>query len=101
MHGAESLGLATRQRRHRVEYVAGALVLDAHDLRRVLYRSPAPVLEPETGEETEGVVPNVVFPTGLDDRGGGRVDVYYGMADLRIGVARLQVPAELPGRSSQ
>jgi predicted GH43/DUF377 family glycosyl hydrolase len=38
----------------------------------------------------------VVFPTGIDDRGHGRVDVYYGMADQRIGVARLQVPAALP-----
>jgi predicted GH43/DUF377 family glycosyl hydrolase len=41
------------------------------------------------GEETEGVVPNVVFPTGVDDRGEGRVEVYYGMASLRIGAARL------------
>jgi predicted GH43/DUF377 family glycosyl hydrolase len=62
----------------------------------VLYRSPSPILVPETGEETEGVVPNVVFPTGWDDRGEGRVDVYYGMADLRIGAARLQIPDQLP-----
>jgi predicted GH43/DUF377 family glycosyl hydrolase len=37
-----------------------------------------------------------VFPTGADDRGQGRVDVYYGMADQRIGAARLMVPATLP-----
>lgn len=80
-----------------VAYVAGVVVLDEQNLRRIVYRSPEPILAPETGEETEGVVPNVVFPTGLDDRGAGRVDMYYGMADLRIGVVRLQIPAELPG----
>jgi beta-1,2-mannobiose phosphorylase / 1,2-beta-oligomannan phosphorylase len=79
-----------------VHYVAGALVLDADDPHLVRYRSPTPILEPETEGERSGVVPNVVFPTGIDDRGNGRVDVYYGMADQRIGVARLQVPATLP-----
>jgi hypothetical protein len=34
-------------------------------------------------------VPNVVFPTGIDPRGDGDADVFYGMADSRIGVARL------------
>jgi beta-1,2-mannobiose phosphorylase / 1,2-beta-oligomannan phosphorylase len=36
-----------------------------------------------------GIVPNVVFPTALDERADGTADVYYGMADSRIGVARL------------
>lgn len=76
-----------------VRYCAGALLLDAEDPRRVLYRSPDPILEPETAEEREGVVPNVVFPTGIDVRDGGRVDVYYGAADAAIGVARLDLPA--------
>jgi predicted GH43/DUF377 family glycosyl hydrolase len=53
------------------------------------------------------MVPNVVFPTGLDqrtDRGPpDRVDVYFGVADDRIGVASLWIPAVLeragpPGR---
>jgi predicted GH43/DUF377 family glycosyl hydrolase len=42
----------------------------------------------------------VVFPTGIDRRddlgNSDRFDVYYGMADDRIGVARLDVPATLP-----
>jgi predicted GH43/DUF377 family glycosyl hydrolase len=80
----------------RPPYSAGALVLDRDDPRRVLYRSPDPILEPATAEEREGIVGNVVFPTGIDQRGGGRVDVYYGMADARIGVARLHLPATLP-----
>lgn len=95
-HGVTGHIARVPKEQQRVEYVAGVLVLAEHDLRQVLYRSPTPILQPETGEETEGVVPNVVFPTGLDDRGNGQIDVYYGMADLRIGVARLYVPAVLP-----
>jgi len=35
------------------------------------------------------MVGNVVFPTAAQRRDGG-VDVYYGMADSRIGVAHLR-----------
>ena len=42
----------------------------------------------------------MVFPTGIDRRDDigspDRFDVYYGMADNRIGVARLDVPDVLP-----
>jgi hypothetical protein len=41
-----------------------------------------------------------VFPTGIDRRDDlgtpDRFDVYYGMADNRIGVARLDLPEHLP-----
>jgi len=41
-----------------------------------------------------------VFPTGIDRRDDlslpDRFDVYYGMADNRIGVARLDLPDILP-----
>jgi predicted GH43/DUF377 family glycosyl hydrolase len=41
-----------------------------------------------------------VFPTGIDRRDdlglSNRFDVYYGMADSRIGVARLDMPDVLP-----
>ena len=73
-----------------VRYVAGAMVLDPHDVSRVLSRSQVPLLEPETKEEREGTVGNVVFPTAIDVRDGGEADVYYGMADFRIGAARLR-----------
>ena len=72
-----------------VRYVAGAMVLDPQDVSRVLSRSQFPLLEPETSEEREGTVANVVFPTAIDARDGGGADVYYGMADFRIGAARL------------
>lgn len=95
-HGVAARPAAAAADRPPLSYCAGALVLGEQDPRQVKYRSATPVLRPETGAETEGVVPHVVFPTGVDDRHDGRIDVYYGMADLRIGVARLQLPATLP-----
>jgi predicted GH43/DUF377 family glycosyl hydrolase len=51
-------------------------------------------------DERIGTIANVVFPTGIDRRDDlgppERFDVYYGMADDRIGVARLEVPDLLP-----
>ncbi len=95
-HGVEG-EIPTDGRPKNVRYTAGALLLDERDPRRVLYRTPDPILEPGIGEEVEGMVNNVVFPTGADDRGQGRIDIYYGMADSRIGAARLQLPESLPG----
>jgi predicted GH43/DUF377 family glycosyl hydrolase len=68
--------------------------------REILYRSQKPVLTPSSPQERQGTVPDVVFPTGIDQRldlgTPDRFDVYYGMADNRIGVARLDVPDILP-----
>lgn len=100
-HGVSGYIAQTPGEQNRVRYTAGALVLDQQDPRRVLYRSTAPILEPQVGEEREGVVPNVVFPTGLDSRGKGRIDVYYGMADTHIGAARLTVPESLPANDAR
>ena len=75
-----------------VRYSAGALVLDPADITRVAARSDEPLLEPELPEELTGIVPNVVFPTAiepLEESASPAYDVYYGMADARIGVARL------------
>jgi predicted GH43/DUF377 family glycosyl hydrolase len=73
-----------------VRYCAGGMLLDDREVWRVLDRTSEPLLEPETGAEREGIVPNVVFPTAVDDRPDGTWDVYYGMADSRIGAARLR-----------
>jgi predicted GH43/DUF377 family glycosyl hydrolase len=58
------------------------------------------VLSPILPQEHDGAVANVVFPTGIDRRDDigspDRFDVYYGMADYRIGVARLDLPDFLP-----
>jgi predicted GH43/DUF377 family glycosyl hydrolase len=76
-------------------YAAGVLVLDSERPSRVLYRSRQPVLEPDRREEQVGIVSNVVFPTAIDQRNGGRLDVYYGMADSRIGAACTSIPENL------
>ncbi len=83
-------------------YSAGAMVLSSEHPNKIIYRSPNPVLVPEGPFERVGTVANVVFPSGIDRRDDlgapDRFDVYYGMADDRIGVARLDVPATLPHR---
>jgi beta-1,2-mannobiose phosphorylase / 1,2-beta-oligomannan phosphorylase len=76
------------------------MVLSKEHPRVICYRSPEPVLTPESPEELRGTIANVVFPTGIDRRDGlgapDRFDIYYGMADSRIGVARLDLPEVLP-----
>jgi predicted GH43/DUF377 family glycosyl hydrolase len=82
-----------------VNYTAGVLIFDTERGENgyaLRYRSQTPFLIPETPEETAGVVNNVVFPSGIDDRGNGMLDIYYGMADKHIGVARMQLPKVLP-----
>ncbi|MBV8372826.1 MAG: glycosidase, partial [Candidatus Eremiobacteraeota bacterium] len=66
-----------------LKYSGGVVIHDVQRPDRIVYRSPKPILIPETETERAGVVENVVFPTGLDPRRdlGDRVfDVYYGMA---------------------
>jgi predicted GH43/DUF377 family glycosyl hydrolase len=82
-HGVERTAV-----RSRVRYCAGVLLLDRDDPGRVLYRTREPILAPQALEECEGVVSDVVFPTAIDQNEAG-VDVYYGMADASIGVARM------------
>ena len=81
-------------------YSAGVMVLSKEHPRMIRYRSPEPVLTPQSPEELRGTIANVVFPTGIDRRDDlgspDRFDIYYGMADNRIGAARLDVPDHLP-----
>ena len=81
-------------------YSAGVMVLDKDHPRVIRYRSSEPVLTPTLPQERIGTIGDVVFPTGIDRRDDigtpDRFDVYYGMADNRIGVARLDVPESLP-----
>jgi predicted GH43/DUF377 family glycosyl hydrolase len=85
---------------HELCYSAGVMVLSKEHPRVIRYRSADPVLTPVLPQERHGTVANVVFPTGIDRRDDlgspDRFDVYYGMADCRIGVARLDVPDVLP-----
>ncbi len=85
---------------HQLCYSAGVMVLSKEHPRVIRYRSAEPVLTPVLPQERRGTVANVVFPTGIDRRDDlgspDRFDVYYGMADNRIGVARLDLPEFLP-----
>jgi len=73
-------------------YRAGAALLDLENPRRVIARTPEPILEPKETFERVGVVPNVVFPEGAvvvnDD-----LKVFYGGADRVCCVAT--VPMKL------
>ena len=85
---------------HQLCYAAGVMVLSNEHPRFIRYRSVEPVLTPVGPQERRGTIANVVFPTGIDRRDDlgspDRFDVYYGMADDRIGVARLDLPDFLP-----
>ncbi len=85
---------------HQFRYAAGVMVLSKEHPQIIRYRSAEPLLTPVLPEERIGAIADVVFPTGIDRRDDlgspDRFDVYYGMADDRIGVARLDVPECLP-----
>ncbi len=93
-------GAHHQQQLQQLRYSVGVLILDTLSAGSVYYRSSTPLLAPEAPEEREGFVPNVVFPTGIDQRpepdDPEGFDIYYGMADTRIGAARLSIPAKLP-----
>jgi predicted GH43/DUF377 family glycosyl hydrolase len=86
--------------RHMLCYSAGVMIFSKEHPLVISYRSAEPVLSPELPQERHGIVANVVFPTGIDRRDDlgtpDRFDVYYGMADNRIGAARLDLPDHLP-----
>jgi hypothetical protein len=98
-HGVSGMKEPASGKSH-FEYSAGAMVLSKEHPRVILYRSEEPVLRPLLQRERLGTVDNVVFPTGIDRRDDlgtpDRFDIYYGMADSRIGVARLDLPEQLP-----
>ncbi len=101
-HGVSDESESGDEGQHRLCYSAGAMVLTKEHPRFVRYRSPEPVLTPMLPQERSGTVANVVFPTGIDrrvdDDSPNRYDIYYGMADNRIGVACLEMPSVLsPG----
>ena len=87
-HGVQGVLAPGVDQQQGVFYSAGAMLLDADDPSRVLSRTPEPLLTPATEDERDGIVPNVVFPTATAAVD-GTTFVFYGMADSRIGVARL------------
>lgn len=69
-------------------YSAGAILLDLDEPHRVVAGSQEPIFAPETDFERQGFVPNVVFPTGVIERGDTLL-VYYGAADTVCAVVEL------------
>ena len=98
-HGVHEIA-AQGKEVHHLCYSAGVMVLSQDHPQQIRYRSTHPVLAPMLPQERQGTIANVVFPTGIDRRDDlglpDRFDVYYGMADNRIGVARLDMPDTLP-----
>jgi beta-1,2-mannobiose phosphorylase / 1,2-beta-oligomannan phosphorylase len=91
-HGVDAVEVDGR---YAMTYSAGIVVHDIEHPHILRYRSPAPVMSPESHDELHGVVNNVVFPTGIDQRGEREFDVYYGMADAKIGLASLELAPAL------
>ncbi len=76
------------------KYKVGAMLLDLFDPRVILGRTDEPLLEPLEPYETEGQVPNVVFPCGsvvID----GIIYLYYGGGDSVVGVATMPLQSLL------
>jgi predicted GH43/DUF377 family glycosyl hydrolase len=98
-HGVSQVGTSDGNR-PRLCYSAGVLIISEAHPHNIVYRSAKPALTPQSQLEKIGTIGNVVFPTGIDRRDDlgrpNRLDVYYGMADDRIGVARLDLPDTLP-----
>jgi predicted GH43/DUF377 family glycosyl hydrolase len=91
-HGVDQL--PTADGKYRSRYSGGLLIHDLTDLGKLLYVSQEPLFKPESKEELEGIVNNVVFPTGImarPDLGENVFDIYYGMADRLIGRCRLTI----------
>jgi beta-1,2-mannobiose phosphorylase / 1,2-beta-oligomannan phosphorylase len=88
-HGVDAREVA--ENKYAMCYSAGFVVHDAQRPHVVRYRSQTAVMTPEGVDETHGIVNNVVFPTALCELGERSYEIYYGMADARIGRARLQL----------
>ncbi|WP_354528848.1 glycosidase [Nakamurella sp. UYEF19] len=87
-HGVAGALVPGVDQQQAVHYAAGAMILSAGDPSVVLARTAKPLLEPALGAEINGIVPNVVFPTAIEQIN-DRTFVFYGMADSQIGVATL------------
>ncbi|MCD6408011.1 pesticidal protein Cry7Aa [bacterium] len=71
-------------------YRAGVSLLELENPSKEISRLPFPLFEPSHRWEKEGNVANVVFPTGaiLD---GEILRIFYGCADMRIGIAEIEL----------
>jgi len=69
-------------------YCCGGAILDRDEPWKVLHRGVRYLLHPKEDYERIGDVFNVVFPTAaVTSPGSDEIDLYYGCADTRIGLA--------------
>jgi predicted GH43/DUF377 family glycosyl hydrolase len=71
-------------------YTATAALLDVNNPKKVIARLNKPLFYPEFDYELNGVVNNVVFPTGTA-LFGDTLYIYYGAADVSIAVASVSL----------
>jgi predicted GH43/DUF377 family glycosyl hydrolase len=76
-------------RNHR--YAMGALLLDADDPRKVLARSPAPIMAPGATYERLGLFNDTIFSCGVVPLDADRIRMYYGAADSCVAAADFSV----------
>ncbi|MET1052394.1 MAG: glycosidase [Mycetocola sp.] len=88
-HGVTGVLARAFDQQQNVNYAAGGMILDADEPWKVVARTAEPLLAAETEDEKSGIVPNVVFPTAIEEIDGKHF-VFYGMADSKIGVAQLE-----------
>jgi beta-1,2-mannobiose phosphorylase / 1,2-beta-oligomannan phosphorylase len=69
-------------------YLASAALLDKNNPQKVIGRLSYPLFYPEEKWEIEGIVNNVVFPTGLS-RNGDELNIFYGAADDIVGLRKV------------
>jgi beta-1,4-mannooligosaccharide/beta-1,4-mannosyl-N-acetylglucosamine phosphorylase len=73
-------------------YVAGVMLLDLRNARKVLGVSKSPLLVPEAPYEVGGGFRNnVVFPMGLVIEDSGEALIYYGAADTVVCLATMKL----------
>jgi beta-1,2-mannobiose phosphorylase / 1,2-beta-oligomannan phosphorylase len=76
-------------RHHR--YAMGGVLLDADDPRKVLARSPEPILAPGMAYERLGLFNDTIFSCGVVPLDRERIRMYYGAADSVIAAADFSV----------
>jgi predicted GH43/DUF377 family glycosyl hydrolase len=72
-------------------FTVEAVLLDLHNPRKIIGRTEFPLLTPEDSYERYGMVPNIVFPSGVLVKG-KHIELYYGSADTVCATASVAIP---------
>lgn len=71
-------------------YHAAVALLDLKNPQKVISRLPFPLFSPQEKWEKQGIVNNVVFPTGTHIKN-NKLTIFYGAADQRIGIIKFNL----------